>query len=170
MLVREIIAMNPKELFKETAARLRDNIPAELHADLKTLERGYRDLHQINGTLKRSLEEVEARVPALQAQALQAKIAAEQQVQHAASLSQKLAGKEQEVKRLQSALAQAEALLIGQQKQGYNAQLIADFLEHLEADLRATVFETAHSGASDAHRHDLERCAKKHAFYGPFTA
>ena len=67
--------MNPREVFKEAAANLRDNIPAELHADLKKLERAYHDLHQINGTLKRKLEEVEAQVPALQSEALRAKIA-----------------------------------------------------------------------------------------------
>jgi len=48
--------MNPRELFKEAAAKLRDNIRAELHSDLKTLERAYHDLHQMNGTLKRKLD------------------------------------------------------------------------------------------------------------------
>ena len=135
--------------FKQAVARLRKDLPEMFLPDLQQLERAFGEMRQMNTTLRRKVEEVTATLLGLQRDAHQAKVEAQQQAQQAERLAQKLANKEQEVSRLQKALAESDALLVDQRAKGFNTDMLKDFLDQLEMDLRCALEENENTVRGD---------------------
>ncbi len=135
--------------FTEAVARLRQELPEMLLPDLQRLERAFKEIRQMNTTLRRKTDEAGALLPAVQRDAQHARAEAQQQAQQAASLAQRLTNKEQEVNRLQKALAETDALLVDQRAKGFNAEMLKDFLDQLEIDLRCALEENENTTTTE---------------------
>jgi hypothetical protein len=151
------------EAFKAAITSLGGRVPKEDAALVKQAERTFVEMRQHASTLQARVEQLEAELAAARQEALASKAEAYRLRQQAESLAQKGQRKAEEVSRLQK-------LLLQQTGKGYHTEMIKDFLDQLEADLIACIYENEHLGVfNPAHTEAVLLSFQKYGQEGRFV-